>query len=107
VRTNCPDLRSYTKATKGRNQRYSKNCIRHPRTPYATTSAPAGAVRPAEDLRWRRWSIWVGPRDSRTILRLLSGPLYGRLQLGYARRQARDEAPVLTVGIALLVKLLA
>ena len=42
---------------------------------YATTSAPAGAVRPTEGLRRRRWGIQVGPRDSRAILRLLCGPL--------------------------------
>jgi hypothetical protein len=61
---------------------------------YATTSAPAGVVRPAEALRQRRW-IRVGPQDSQAIVRLLSDPLYGGLQLGDARRQARDDPPVL------------
>jgi hypothetical protein len=49
--------------------------------------------------------VRVGPRGSGAILRLLSGPLYGRLQLGYARRQSGLDPPVLPVRIALLVEL--
>jgi hypothetical protein len=71
---------------------------------YATTSAPAGAVRPAEALRRRRGRGRTAGLSGDSLPSLWSS-LYGRLQLGYARCQGGVDPPVLPVRIAPLVEL--
>jgi hypothetical protein len=72
---------------------------------YATTSTPAGAVRPAEGLLRSRWDTDRTAGLSGDSPSSPRSSLYGRPQLGDARRQGGVDPPVLPVGIALPVEL--